>query len=112
VQKADLQRTDGADPDHVAADETVVQLNNERLGCALRSVPRRTTYYTSSSLWWEVTHLPRRVLSNLAEHISSVMRSVSSILHRGGKPRATNTASITATKNVVVGTALNVSAKN
>jgi len=45
-------------------------------------------------------------LSNLAEHISSVMRSVSSILHRGGKPRATNTASITATKNVVVGTAL------
>jgi transposase-like protein len=30
VQKADLQPTDGADPDHVAVDETVIQLNDER----------------------------------------------------------------------------------
>jgi transposase-like protein len=30
VQKADLQPLDGADPDHVAVDETVIQLNNER----------------------------------------------------------------------------------
>ena len=30
VQKAGLQPTDGADPDHVAVDETVIQLNNER----------------------------------------------------------------------------------
>ena len=30
VQKADLQRAGGADPDHVAVDETVIQLNNER----------------------------------------------------------------------------------
>jgi transposase-like protein len=30
VQKAELQPTDGADPDHVAVDETVIQLNDER----------------------------------------------------------------------------------
>ena len=30
VQKADLQPADGADPDHVAVDETVIQLNDER----------------------------------------------------------------------------------
>ena len=30
VQKADLQPTDGADPNHVAVDETVIQLNEER----------------------------------------------------------------------------------
>jgi transposase-like protein len=30
VQKADLQPTDGADPNHVALDETVIQLNDER----------------------------------------------------------------------------------
>jgi transposase-like protein len=30
VQKADLQPAGGADPDHVAVDETVIQLNNER----------------------------------------------------------------------------------
>jgi putative transposase len=30
VQKAELRPTDGADPDHVAVDETVIQLNDER----------------------------------------------------------------------------------
>ncbi|QZP37522.1 IS6 family transposase [Halobaculum magnesiiphilum] len=30
VQKADLQPLDGANPDHVAVDETVIQLNDER----------------------------------------------------------------------------------
>ena len=30
VQKADLQPADGKHPDHVAVDETVIQLNNER----------------------------------------------------------------------------------
>ena len=30
VQKADLQPTDGANPDHVAVDETVIQLNDDR----------------------------------------------------------------------------------
>ena len=30
VQKADLQPTDGADPNHVAVDETVIQLNSEQ----------------------------------------------------------------------------------
>ena len=30
VQKADLQPTDGANPNHVAVDETVIQLNSER----------------------------------------------------------------------------------
>ncbi|GAB3313419.1 IS6 family transposase [Haloplanus salinarum] len=30
VQKADLQLTDGADPNHLAVDETVIQLNDER----------------------------------------------------------------------------------
>ncbi len=30
VQKADLQPKGGADPDHVAVDETVIQLNDER----------------------------------------------------------------------------------
>ncbi len=30
VQKADLQPAGGADPDHVAVDETVIQLNDER----------------------------------------------------------------------------------
>jgi len=30
VQKADLQPTSDADPDHIALDETVIQINNER----------------------------------------------------------------------------------
>ena len=30
IQKADLQPADGCDPDHVAVDETVIQVNNQR----------------------------------------------------------------------------------
>jgi transposase-like protein len=30
VQKADLQPTDGADPNHIVVDKTVIQLNSER----------------------------------------------------------------------------------
>jgi transposase-like protein len=43
VQKADLQPTAGADPDHVAVDETVIQLNDERywLSAAVESETTR-----------------------------------------------------------------------
>ncbi|MFC6616274.1 IS6 family transposase [Halopenitus salinus] len=39
VQKVDLQPIDGADPDHVAVDETVTQLNNERFWLDAAVVP-------------------------------------------------------------------------
>jgi len=59
VQKADLQPTGGAEPNHVAVDETVIQLNTERywLYAAVdpdtnrllhvRLYPTRTTAITS-----------------------------------------------------------------
>ncbi|WP_423750602.1 IS6 family transposase [Salinirarus marinus] len=61
VQKADLQPTDGADPNHVAVDETVIQLNDERYWLyaavdpntnrlLLRLYPTRTTAITSMFL--------------------------------------------------------------
>jgi len=62
VQKADLQPTGGAEPNHVAVDETVIQLNNDRywLYAAVdpdtnrllhvRLYPTRTTAITSMFL--------------------------------------------------------------
>jgi hypothetical protein len=83
VQKAGLQPTDGADPDHVAVYETVIQLNDERywLYAAvdpdinrllhLRLYPTRTQALTEMSLL------------NSGKNISSTTQSFSSTAHRG-----------------------------
>lgn len=44
VNDADLPPTEGADPNHVAVEETVIQLDDERIGCTASSerVPCRS----------------------------------------------------------------------
>jgi hypothetical protein len=42
VQKADLQPTGGANPNHVAVDETLILLNKDRYGCMLLLIPTPT----------------------------------------------------------------------
>jgi len=112
VQKADLQPTDGADPDHVAVDETVLQISVNGSSCTLRSIPRRTDCYILSYLRREIKRLTRCLLLNSVRIISLMTRSFSSILHRGCKQRSTDTISITDTKNMVIGTAPNVFFEN
>jgi len=48
VHKDDLQPDAGRSPDHVAVDETVIQLNDQRYCRTLPSIPIRTNYFIQS----------------------------------------------------------------
>jgi len=50
VQSADLRPTSGAAPDHIAVDETVIQVNDERRWLYAAVIPRRTNSRTIGSL--------------------------------------------------------------
>jgi transposase-like protein len=112
VQKADLQPLDGADPDHVAVDETVIQLNDERywLYAAVdpdtnrllhvRLFPTRTQALTE-------VFLPEPREKHLVDE-----RSFSSMAHRGCRPPATATASDSNMLLMGIGTPSNVSSVN
>ena len=49
VQKAELQLTSDATPDHIAVDETVIQVNDERRWLYAAVDPRRTNFRTYGS---------------------------------------------------------------
>jgi len=80
-------------------------MNNS--GCTLLSIPIRIASCTSSSLRRGMKRLPRCSSENSARNISSMTLSLWSILYRGYKQHSTDTASITDSKNRVIGTALN-----
>jgi len=111
-QKADLQPLDGANPDHVAVDETVIQLNDERfwLYVAIDSDTNRLLHAKLSPKINQV--ITAMFLAELRENISSMTYSFSSILHRGCKQHSIDTASITDAKDTVNGTASDVSFEN
>ncbi len=50
VQKANLQPTTGSQPDHVALDETVIQLDDQRYWLYAAVNPKRTNFSTSNSI--------------------------------------------------------------
>jgi transposase-like protein len=50
VQSANLRPTSGAAPDHIAVDETVIQVNDERRWLYAAVIPRRTNSCTIGSL--------------------------------------------------------------
>lgn len=58
VQKVDLQPFDGANPDHVAVDETVIQLNDERFWLYAAVGPDTNRLLPSISLQREIKQLP------------------------------------------------------
>ena len=106
VQKADLQPLDGANPDHVAVDETVIQPNDERywLYAAVDPATNRLLH---------VRFFPTRTQAltesrNSARNISSTTRSFSSMAHRGCRPPATAMASDSTMKHTGIGTLSNV----
>jgi len=104
VQKADLQPLDDAYPDHIAVDETVIQLNDKRFRLYAAIDPRTNRMLHISSLRREIKRLPRCSLLNSVTNISSMTRSFSSILHRGRNLPSIDTVSIPNTKNTVIGT--------
>ncbi len=112
VQKADLQPTDGADPDHVAVDETVLQLNDEWfwLYAAVDPETNRLLHVKLSPT--RNIAITAIFLAELCEKhlVDNALFLVDSA--RGCKRRFTDTASITNVKNMVIGTALNVSFEN
>lgn len=112
AQKADLQPAGGADPNRVAVDETVIQLNNDQLWlyAAVDSATNRLLHVklfpTRNQAIAEI------FLINSARKISLMMRYFLSILHHGYKQCFIDTASITDTRNMVIVTASNVSSEN
>ena len=112
VQKADLQPTTGADPDHVAVDETVIQLNDERFWLYAAVDPE-----TNRLLHVKLSPTRNRAITDIfltesVRNISLMTHSFSSVLHRGCKPHSTDTASITDVKHMVIGVTSNVSSEN
>ena len=81
VQKAELQPTDGADPDHVAVDETVIQLDDERyrLYAAIDSDTNRLHHVRLFSTRTQA--LVDTFAPDSARNISSTTRSFSSTAH-------------------------------
>ena len=58
VQNADLWTTSDATPNHIAVDETVIQVNNELAGCTPPSIPRRANSSAFGSSRPERRNLP------------------------------------------------------
>ena len=86
-----------------------MRLLRNRLGMELLS---NYVCCTLSSLQREIKRLLRCSSLNPTRNISSTTRSFSSILYRGCKQHSTDTALITDTRNMVIGTASNVSFEN
>jgi transposase-like protein len=112
VQKADLQPTGGADPDHVAVDETVIQLNNERfwLYAAVDPETNRLLHVKLSPT--ENQAITEMFLTELSEKhlVDDALFIVDSAPWL--QAASIDTASITDTKRTVIGTALSVSPEN
>jgi hypothetical protein len=68
LEKADLQPTDGADPNHVAVNETVTQLNSKQYWYTLLSIQTRVACSTQPNL---TTHTSERVTKQRANRNES-----------------------------------------
>jgi transposase-like protein len=112
VQKADLQPADGADPDHVAIDETAIQLNVERfwLYAAVDPETNRLLHVKLSPT--RNLAITEMFLAELREKhlVDDVLFLVDSAPWL--QAALTDTASITDTKNMVIGMPSNVSFEN
>jgi transposase-like protein len=98
---ADLQPTDGADPNHVAVDETVIQLNDERfwLYAIVDSETNRLLYlrlFPTRNLAISETFLAGLREKHLVDDALFLADSVPWL-----QAASTNTASITDMKNIV-----------
>ena len=109
VQKADLQPTDGADPNHVAVDETVIQLNEERYW--LYAAVDLDTNRLLHSIRREPSQSPRCFSPNFARNIRSTAQSFSSTVHRGCR-RPTDMGYDSSILYMGIGMPSNVSFKN
>jgi hypothetical protein len=90
VQKADLQPTDGADPNHVAIDETVIQLNDERYWL-YAAVDPDTNRLLHVRLYPTKPRSSRCFYRNYVRNIRSTTWSFSSTVYRGCRRPVTDT---------------------
>ncbi len=112
VQKADLQPTADKQPDHVALDETVIQLDAQRYWLYAAIDPETNEFLHVKLYSTRTTALTEMFLRELRErNTTSKMPCFSSIQHHGSKRHSTISASDFATKNTEIGTLSNVSFK-
>jgi len=112
VHKADLQPTDGADPDHIAVNETEIQLNDKQHWLYAAVDPATNRLLPVAYFRREHRHSPGCYFSNSARNISPTMRPFSSMAHHGCRPPATVTEADSSMKNIEIGTPSNVSLGN
>jgi putative transposase len=109
VHKADLQPEDGRNPDHVAVDETVIRLNDEQYWLYAAVDPATNNLLHTKLETVRTTFLLMRSSRNSARNTTlTTPYFLLTAPHRSKTP-VLATASITETKNMVVGTASNVS---
>ncbi len=109
VHKADLQPEDGQSPDHVAVDETVIQLNDEKYWLYAAVDPQ-----TNKLLHTKLEPTTTKVLAhsfslNLTRNTTSTMPCFSSMALTRYKMHVSDMGSISDTKNTEIETPLNVS---
>ena len=109
VQKADLQPTDGANPNHVAVDETVIQLNSEQYWLYAAVYPDINACSTFDCIRRERTPLPRCFSRNCVRNIRLTMWSFSSTVLRGYTRPVIVTGSDSNTSHMGIGMPSNVS---
>ena len=109
VHKADLQPEEGQNPDHVAVDETVIQLNDERywLYAAVDTETNDLVYTKLEPVRTNV--FAHAFFTELREKHDVDDAVFSSMVPHRSKTRAPVTASISDTKNTEIETASSVS---
>ena len=107
VQKADLQPTEGKSPDHVAVDETVIQIDDQRywLYAAVDTDTNEFLHVKPGKR--KISASLRSSLENYARNTTSKMLSFSLMARRGFKRHFGSTASDSNTLHMGIGTLSN-----
>jgi transposase-like protein len=109
VQKADLQPTGSVEPNHVAVDETVIQLNDERYWL-YAAVDSDTNRLLHMELFSTRATADTSIFSlNSVRNIESMIQSSSSMEHRGCRRPVSGMGSDSSMLHMGIGMPLNVS---
>ena len=111
VQKADLQPTSGKQLDHVALEETVIQLDDQRYWLYAAIDPGTNEFLHVKLYSTRTTVLTEMYICNSERNTPSKTPCFSSIQHRGSKLHSIISVSNFDTKNMEIGTLSNVSSR-
>jgi putative transposase len=111
VHKADLQPESGHNPDHVAVDETVIQLDDEQYWLYAAVDPDSNDYSTHDSNRLRTALLQNRSLRSFVRNTRSKTPSFSSTVPHHLRQAATDTVSAITTRNTATETVSNVSSE-